>query len=395
MKITEELFNKASGETAEFLRYNSKSPLPDYYSDIMRFLLKKEVTFHSFSPGFYQELSESVKEKLGEFIVNDLCEKYNLTKGIYVFSSFEIGKDEKLEKPYPSILFGDDLMIFLYRNSKRNKNNKGPIYMRALFFTSDSYETAYSILNTILEKTNELVIEEEIKDPSKTEISYSLVYTEEGGFYEDSFKKVKIDKIDLSEFNQDLPDDKIQEFIKDSYKSGILIFHGEPGCGKTSYIKYLIQTNQDKQFSYLGLDMLSNQDKLREYIISRQKDDLVIIIEDCEKLLQSRNYGSSNTTLSDILNISDGLIGDQTNTKFIFTFNSNLSSIDSALLRKGRLKCRYEFKPLQGERLRLLASKLGITLTVEELNTGLPLCDLYNYNSEVEVENIERKIGFR
>ncbi len=390
MKITEKNFNDASGETVEFIRYNSKTPMPDYYADIMRYLVKKEVFYYTFTYTFYQELSEDKKKKLGEFIITDLCETYNLSKGMYIISPLEIGEEKEIEKPYPSLLMGDDIMLLL----RKSNEDKSVVYMRTIFYTSDSYQTAYNILNDIVSKANRLLKEDE-EDSDKVEIKYSLVYTDEGGFYEDSTKKVKTNKIELSEFNTDLPDSKIQEFIKKPNESGILIFHGLPGCGKTSYIKYLIQTNQDKQFSYLGLDMLANQDKLREYVISRQKNNLVIIIEDCEKLLQSRNYGSSNASLSDILNISDGLIGDQTNTKFIFTFNSNLSSIDSALLRKGRLKCRYEFKPLQGDRLKSLALRLGLELSDEELKEGLPLCDIYNYNSKVEVENRERKIGFR
>lgn len=390
MKITEELFNKACGETVEFLRYDSKSPLPDYYADVMRYLLKKEISYYTFSPIMYQEFSEDNIKKLGEFIISELCEQYNLEKGMYDFSHVEFCKNGIIEEPFPSLLFGDDIMLLLIKTKKNW--NKETIILRSIFYTSDSYRVAYDILKSIQDKVDKLLEETET---DKIDVKYSLVYTGEGGFFEDSTKRVKTDKIELSEFNQDLPDDKIQKFIKEQNKSGILIFHGEPGCGKTSYIKYLIQTNQDKQFSYLGLDMLSNQDKLREYVISRQKDDLVIIIEDCEKLLQSRNYGSSNTSLSDILNISDGLIGDQTNTKFIFTFNSNLRSIDSALLRKGRLKCRYEFKPLHGERLESLALKLGLKLSDRELKEGLPLCDLYNYNSEVEVEDKgRRRIGF-
>lgn len=390
MKITEELFNKASGETVEFLRYDYKALLLDYYANVMRYLLKKEVSYHAFPPMCYQELSEDNIEKLSEYITTNLCEKYNLTKGIYHFSpNLEFKKDEEIKEPFPSLLFGDDLMLSL---TKKKYRDREVIVMKSIFYTSDSYKVAFDVLKSIQYKTNELL--KETKESDKIEIKYSLVYTAEGGFYEDSTKKVKTNRIELSEFNQDLPNDKIQRFIKEQNESGILIFHGGPGCGKTSYIKYLIQTNQDKQFSYLGLDMLSNQDKLREYVISRQKDNLVIIIEDCEKLLQSRNYGSSNTSLSDILNISDGLIGDQTNTKFIFTFNSDLRSIDSALLRKGRLKCRYEFKPLHGERLESLALKLGLKLSDHELKEGLPLCDLYNYNSEVEIEDKGRKIGF-
>ena len=41
--------------------------------------------------------------------------------------------------------------------------------------------------------------------------------------------------------------------------------------------------------------------------------------------------------MSDLLNISDGLLADFLHVQVICTFNHPLSMVDSALLRKGRL----------------------------------------------------------
>ena len=389
MRITEENLNDASGESIKFGVIQGKQGISAYYADILRFLLHKEVNFEIFNSDSYLEsLNGENLEKLGEYILNDLAKKYKLEKAMYRFQEIKFGKMNTIKEPFPGLLLGDDLMLLMIRH--KNYGNEDATVLKTIFYTSDSVFRALELIKDLQEKIIELMKEDENSD--KTDIRYSLVFNTTDG-YMDSIKTARVDKIDVSQFNEDLPEDTIQEFIKDK-ESGILIFHGKPGCGKTSYIKHLIQTNKNIQFSYLGLDMIQQQDKLREYVICRQKKDVVIIVEDCEKLLQSRNYGTATTSLSDILNISDGLLGDQTNTKFIFTFNSNLNSIDDAIIRRGRLKCMYEFGPLKGERLKNLAKKLGLELSDEELVNGLALCDLFNYHKP-EFKKPERKIGFR
>jgi len=48
-----------------------------------------------------------------------------------------------------------------------------------------------------------------------------------------------------------------------------------------------------------------------------------------------------------LLNISDGLLYDCLNIQIICSFNIDIIKVDSALLRKGRLIAKYEFKELE------------------------------------------------
>ena len=87
----------------------------------------------------------------------------------------------------------------------------------------------------------------------------------------------------------------------------------------------------------------------------RQQKNSIFIVEDCEELLSSRNGGNRmNAGLVNILNISDGLLSDELCIKFICTFNAPLKDIDEALLRKGRLAARYEFKDLTTDKVNQL-----------------------------------------
>ena len=73
----------------------------------------------------------------------------------------------------------------------------------------------------------------------------------------------------------------------------------------------------------------------------------VIVLEDCENAIRDRKQSGSASAVSLLLNMTDGLLSDDLGMKFICTFNEDMKNIDSALLRKGRLMSKYEFKALQ------------------------------------------------
>ena len=61
------------------------------------------------------------------------------------------------------------------------------------------------------------------------------------------------------------------------------------------------------------------------------------------------------------------------------------------ILRKGRLKVKYEFKELETNKVKNLFKKLGIS---QELAKPMPLCDVYNYLEDNGNTPTHRKIGF-
>ena len=199
--------------------------------------------------------------------------------------------------------------------------------------------------------------------------------------------------LDLSlHYNDDfLPVAKVIDNFIDGERSGLVILHGQQGTGKTTYIRHLIHSARRKMI-YMGGDMV---DKLSDPsfipFIQKQKNS-VIIVEDCEELLASRGSGGrTNSGLVNILNISDGLLGDSLCIKFICTFNAPLKDIDQALLRKGRLVARYEFRELPPEK----ANRLIVAehLDVPQQNSPITLAEIYNYHDN-EYAPEKRKMGF-
>lgn len=172
---------------------------------------------------------------------------------------------------------------------------------------------------------------------------------------------------------------------------GLFLFHGVPGTGKSTYIKYLIH-RLNKKVIFLSPKMAANLDNMSftEFLIDNP--NTVLVIEDAEDLIISRE-NSQNSQLSFLLNLTDGLIADSLGIQIIATFNTDLKNIDKALLRKGRLTAIYEFKELEFQK----ANNLAKSLNIENFETFQPmsLADIFNFQETTFSPKKEKvKIGF-
>jgi len=158
-----------------------------------------------------------------------------------------------------------------------------------------------------------------------------------------------------------------------SKSKGLVLLHGKPGTGKTTYIRYLInQVNKNKIFVPPNLTEMLSDPGFIPFLM--RNPDSILFIEDAENVLRSRDDNHHNQAVSNILNITDGLLSDCLNIQIVATFNTNLKNIDSALLRKGRLIAQYEFTELRPDRAEKLADSLKVWLDDTE---NLTLSDIY------------------
>jgi len=225
----------------------------------------------------------------------------------------------------------------------------------------------------------------------KTVPMYHYVIHGQHGFDVTDFPLKDYVNINLKEnYNDDLPHDEIVKFLNSQDESGLVILSGACGSGKSYYIRHLITNMEDKDFIVINESCLAYISDPSFLKLLMKYNNSVIILEDCERLLVDRENG--NSLIGTLLNLSDGIISDAFNLKFICTFNANISKIDKAVLRKGRLKVRYEFGKLCKEKAVALAEKLGKKLEKEE---DMVLTDIYNYDDVVD-HGIKKKksIGF-
>ncbi|MGN6211857.1 AAA family ATPase [Parafilimonas sp.] len=194
-------------------------------------------------------------------------------------------------------------------------------------------------------------------------------------YYNDDFKAV---------------DAVIKERLGKENDKGIVLLHGLPGTGKTTYLRYLIG-NLKKKVMFVAPSVAGNLMNPEFMDLLLDNPNAVLVIEDAENIIMDRKY-SSQSSVSNLLNISDGLLSDCLNVQIICTFNSELAFIDSALLRKGRLIARYEFGKLSVDKARKLNDHLGLKT---EINKPLTLAEITNAD-DVNPEPVKTKvIGFR
>ena len=75
--------------------------------------------------------------------------------------------------------------------------------------------------------------------------------------------------------------------------------------------------------------------------------DSILIIEDAETAIKDRNITGNTNAVSNILNLTDGILGECLKIQIVATFNTERTQIDKALLRKGRLVTEYKFENLK------------------------------------------------
>ena len=158
--------------------------------------------------------------------------------------------------------------------------------------------------------------------------------------------------------------------IIQSDKAGLIMFYGIPGTGKTSLVKSLINDNRDTNFIFVDTSVCESiSDGLFLDFLQDNKNS-VIVFEDCEKLLFSRDE-LVNESIGTILNLTDGIIAESMKIKFICTFNCDLDKVDKALMRKGRLSLGYEFKKLSLEKTRAIFPEATEEMTLAEAHNHL------------------------
>ncbi len=274
----------------------------------------------------------------------------------------------------------DDIYFFLFEDL-------------LIFFDTGCNSIRYLYRNTpiddIAEITNGLK-RFRITQSRKAEISVIVQSFE--GLSTTSFKMAKRRFSIEENYNNDFTEIHKTIFSRLSKKNdkGLVLLHGKPGTGKTSYIKFLI-TFIKKKVIILPPSMASSISDPGLIEILIENPNSILIIEDAENIVVDRER-NGNSPVSALLNISDGLLSECLNIQVICTFNTHISKVDSALLRKGRLIAQYEFKELELNKAKALSQKLGFKTRIDEAMT---LTAIYNQEEKDYQKNkSEKSIGF-
>lgn len=185
--------------------------------------------------------------------------------------------------------------------------------------------------------------------------------------------------------------EKILKTLNKNKANGLVLLHGEPGTGKTHYLKYLASKIKDKKVMFVPpylVDFITSPE-MTPFLI--ENSDSILFIEDAERVITDRDTNAANG-VSNILNLTDGILGDILNIQIVATFNMDRKKIDTALLRKGRLIAEHKFGKLNVDDANKLIKHLGMDHIAAD---DMTLTEIYNLQEvEYKAEESKRKIGF-
>ena len=108
-----------------------------------------------------------------------------------------------------------------------------------------------------------------------------------------------------------------------------------------------------------------------------QYPDSILIIEDAENIILDRKETRNpNQAVSNLLNLSDGLLGDAMRLQIITTFNCEMKAIDPALLREGRLIIEHTFEKLSVDSARRLGAEMNVP-DADKITEPMTLAEIY------------------
>lgn len=264
--------------------------------------------------------------------------------------------------------------------------------------TSDHLGISLSTFNNcVYDNVKEFLNSIKIKERS----GIANVITQSNGEYD--LTEIGVAGINLEKDNYEEEVVKDYQHIIEDLKSPnpcgrIILLDGPPGCGKTYAIRGIINDVQHVKFLIIPSEMVQGLSGpgLMKFLIENHAKDVkttVLIIEDADQCLDARRDIAS---ISSLLNLGDGIIGNLLDLRMILTTNVPIEKIDEAILRPGRLCKRIEFNELSGERAAKVYSRLTQKDAPEIVTSNdWTLAEIYKFAKSGEVPPHKgKKMGF-
>lgn len=291
-------------------------------------------------------------------------------------------------------------------NSRRYDSTSSSLYLNR------KKEIIIRVIKSSDKKTNDLIQFEFLYDISKGELENQIEKKKIDKFLKPKKKanillvKSDMGHLDTEEYDLFTPPINLDLNYGENFKKihsivveklnqpngkGIILFHGDPGTGKTSYIKHLTSLIKEKDILFIPPSMaeMLSEPTIIPFLMDHKNS--ILIIEDAERVIADREGNGSPAGVSNILNLTDGILGDCLSIQIVATFNMKREKIDPALLRKGRLIAEHKFEKLSSENSNKLLRYLNKDFVVNEPTS---LADIYNIDTELIKSTSPKKIGF-
>lgn len=176
--------------------------------------------------------------------------------------------------------------------------------------------------------------------------------------------------------------------VKPAARGRLILWHGEPGTGKTTALRALIRAWEPWCATQYVVDPEAFFDRSRyiDELLTTPAQDVddeaaaapgrwrLVVAEDADGFVHESARERVGPALARLLNLTDGLLGQGTNTLVLLTTNSPRAPVDPALVRPGRCLATVGFTRFEPDEARswLPEGSRGpnVPVTLAELYSG-------------------------
>ena len=181
----------------------------------------------------------------------------------------------------------------------------------------------------------------------------------------------------------------------------LLLWHGVPGSGKTTALGTLAWAWREWCAVHYVVDpeaFLGDPEYLLTVLLDQGtfgKPWKLIVLEDTGELLSPQAKSHTGQGLSRLLNVTDGFLGQGSDTVLLITTNEPLESLHEAVARPGRCIAAVEFEALPVDLARKWLCDHGAAEAAEGVSGAMTLAELYRVLAGGEVPSTRHPLGFR